>query len=328
MSLHFMAVNSLINPDRTRTTQFQNVPNIHVDGTGAGDGKAPADVSRDAEYEAGIIMLLQQIYSTQTGRAVLNEIRNLPGHILTIRPAEKEGIWQVPSNVANANAARVKPFDMCIRPRKLMPNENSLLERCAAKVYGMIRFWKPEGDVDIRFTPGRFRDYIATHQFTGLFIEGVAGAQPDAVLLHEMVHALRMMRGIFNGAPIGFLYLNEEEYFAILIANIYASELRRVILIKKTDPPGFHLDIPGNEIAINDLRCNYRSFSQCSFTDEEFLPESNGSPQTDLNFRLVRKFIDQHPGTANALRYINCSFNPIRRYFELAEKRWKSVPVS
>jgi hypothetical protein len=64
---------------------------------------------------------------------------------------------------------------------------------------------------DIHFTPGR------PHEVG-------PGAKPDEVLLHELVHASRDMRGVrFKGSMNGD-FDNEEEFIAILIDNIYLSE--------------------------------------------------------------------------------------------------------
>ena len=53
---------------------------------------------------------------------------------------------------------------------------------------------------------------------------------PDATLLHEMVHALRMMRGVLTCLSYGADFDREEEYFAILITNIFQSELGRTLM--------------------------------------------------------------------------------------------------
>lgn len=56
---------------------------------------------------------------------------------------------------------------------------------------------------------------------------GKYGSQPDEILFHELVHAYRKMQGLFNPVPtrsaILWNYLNEEEWLAILLANIYVS---------------------------------------------------------------------------------------------------------
>ena len=47
----------------------------------------------------------------------------------------------------------------------------------------------------------------------------------DDVLLHELVHALRMVSGVEYGQPVtgGGGYGNQEEFLAVLVANMYRS---------------------------------------------------------------------------------------------------------
>ena len=55
---------------------------------------------------------------------------------------------------------------------------------------------------------------------------GFYGSLPDEVLLHEMVHALRQMQGRSNPVPTEDAlrnYDNEEEFLAIVVANVYMS---------------------------------------------------------------------------------------------------------
>jgi hypothetical protein len=53
---------------------------------------------------------------------------------------------------------------------------------------------------------------------------------PDATLLHESVHAMRMMNGALTSFDYPANFDREEEYFAILIANIFQSELKRKLI--------------------------------------------------------------------------------------------------
>jgi hypothetical protein len=55
---------------------------------------------------------------------------------------------------------------------------------------------------------------------------GFCAQQPDEILLHEMVHALRDMQGLTNPVPTTTRYKNEEEFLAIVIANVYVSVKR------------------------------------------------------------------------------------------------------
>ena len=62
--------------------------------------------------------------------------------------------------------------------------------------------------------------------------------QPDEVLFHELVHAARYLGGDFKKTPIPKMpeYDNEEEYFAVLITNIYISEKRAVFCFLQQKP--------------------------------------------------------------------------------------------
>ena len=73
-------------------------------------------------------------------------------------------------------------------------------------------------DVTIYFTPD-------TRQKSGCNT-GTYGSQPDEVLFHEMVHALRYMQGKSNAIPTEDSargYDTEEEFLAIVVANVYMS---------------------------------------------------------------------------------------------------------
>jgi hypothetical protein len=86
------------------------------------------------------------------------------------------------------------------------------------------------------------------------------GSQADETLVHELVHALRMMQGRFNAYPTedGLAgYDTEEEFLAIVVANVYMSskgsqELRadhhgtRPLMPPLTTSSGF-LAHPGNK---------------------------------------------------------------------------------
>jgi hypothetical protein len=50
-----------------------------------------------------------------------------------------------------------------------------------------------------------------------------AAAFPEAVLMHELVHAMHQMRGGIEPYPMADGYDNREEFYAIVITNIYCS---------------------------------------------------------------------------------------------------------
>jgi hypothetical protein len=73
-------------------------------------------------------------------------------------------------------------------------------------------------DVRLYFTPGGGNDTGCAKGY------GVCASQDDEILLHEMVHALRDMQGLTNPVPTTLRYKNEEEFLAIVVANVYVSK--------------------------------------------------------------------------------------------------------
>jgi hypothetical protein len=117
-------------------------------------------------------------------------------------------------------------------------------------------------------------------------------ARPEEVLLHELVHAARFLGRDSNDRPLtGAMsgYDDEEEFFAVLVTNIYVSETGRTNLRK--DHHG-HVNLPP---PLN--------------RPEAFLaiPE---------NYRLIRTFCSQHPNIAPMIANANAAFNPIKTYYD------------
>jgi hypothetical protein len=75
--------------------------------------------------------------------------------------------------------------------------------------------------VEIAFDPDNYTESC---------VKRGAASQPDDVLFHEMVHALRMMQGRYNQIPAGrastaiSFYDDEEEFLAIVATNVYLSQ--------------------------------------------------------------------------------------------------------
>jgi hypothetical protein len=123
---------------------------------------------------------------------------------------------------------------------------------------------------------------------------------PDAVLLHEMVHAVRMLYGQLLQAPTWDKgYDNEEEFFAVLVANIYMAEAGK-----------------------GRLRANHQGKSVLSptlNTSQNFLGRDEDSPTTIQleNRRLVHKFVCQnHILSAHITVKSTAWFNPIREFMQ------------
>src|SRR5947208_506298 len=68
---------------------------------------------------------------------------------------------------------------------------------------------------------------VHVHFSPDVTFTGTAGSAGDEILFHEMCHSIRQMQGEFEARPTGDIdrgYDNVEEFFAVLISNIYASE--------------------------------------------------------------------------------------------------------
>jgi hypothetical protein len=118
------------------------------------------------------------------------------------------------------------------------------------------------------------------------------GWGPDEVLFHELVHAGRILGG--DDGP-----LTEEEFFAVLVANIYISEKGK---------------------SHKDLRYRYEALSR-GMTEAEvepfvFLLQFDEKKKED-HFDLIDKYCRQHPQIAPMIGKAPAKFNPIRDYYAL-----------
>jgi hypothetical protein len=120
-----------------------------------------------------------------------------------------------------------------------------------------------------------------------------AGAKPDEVLFHEMVHSARIMHGIISSQPLAYGYNTEEEFYAILVANIYASETGRSV------------DLRRDHMSAEPLLQN---------KNETFLPAKD---RGDYRFTLTDKMARQQPTFCQQLAVVSAPFNPVLRYYHL-----------
>jgi Effector protein len=246
---------------------------VTIDGTGT------KSYATSSQYEHAVLHELRRIHHSHTGQAVFHEFTRRSHHLMTILPYEQAQLN------AFAAAKDLRHATLKGQVERSGANGQVLLDAQGKPIIGL----GGGSDSDISFTPVMFTKFC-NQQKPG----HKAGAQPDEVLFHEMVHATRQMRGILNPLPLGFLYDTEEEFFAILLANIYASETGRPV----------------------DLRSDHHGFTHLTTdTDAKFLPKKD---MTDYRYRLVDKLVHQEPRMVHELKRLrHTPFNPIRRYFEL-----------
>ena len=246
-----------------------------------------------AQFENAVLHLLRRIHDTQTGQALFREL-DRTNHQMTIIP-NRERILR--GQLPNAYARYVYQQEATKRGMALRKRDDpGTLELDSL---GLPTFGLGTGSSTyVDFTPAMFARYCRHHK------RHKSGAQPDEVLFHEMVHAAREMRGVYNPMPLGFSYDTEEEFFAILVANIYASETRRPM----------------------DLRAHHHGFEHMDIrnTDSTFLPRADMS---DYSYRLVHQFVLDMPYMAHDLNRVHAPFNPIRRYYELQRGGVPPLPL-
>jgi hypothetical protein len=170
----------------------------------------------DVLYYVGVQVQLEQIARRRTGRALLRAIGSF-GREVVIQPwpdKDNPGANTGTESVADAQSAT--------------PTGQQLLT-CNRGNAGkpILQDGKP-----LMGTGGGSRSVIRFSPEVSEQIRG-PGNDADEVLLHELAHAYRMSQGLHRCERMGDSYDagedwdSIEEFFAILIANIYRSECRR-----------------------------------------------------------------------------------------------------
>jgi hypothetical protein len=130
---------------------------------------------------------------------------------------------------------------------------------------------------------------------------GGPGFLPDEVLLHELVHTQRHISGLdrqvsLKGTSLE-AYENEEEFFAVTVANLYMSESGRTASA-----------VPGQSRLRSDHGSGALSADEdwdlVQFVDPEYV-------------RLVKKYCEQHPNLSRGLAGVDAKFNPFRTHYRL-----------
>lgn len=218
-------------------------------------------------YDSDVAQIVRGLLATQTGRAIATKIRT---HGTVLIADDYPGkVW------GEYNAE----FDPALGNNKTL---------------GIVVFHPQDGTVT---TPKIFfkGKEISVAQVRSIQ-KNYTSFQPDEVLFHELVHAARYLGGDFKKTPIPKMpeYDNEEEYFAVLITNIYISERGR----------------------------SFASFSKSHrLRRKPEMNEQEADPWAflleDDNYRLVEKFCKQHPTIAPIIAHAPADFNPIRDYYDL-----------
>ena len=239
------------------TTLFRNFKTIVIQGPPA--------------YEKSVLEQLNKLWDTWTGWAVLRGI------------------------IDTTKTVTIVPYSA--EDRKKMGSRNAYARGTSSR--GAC-------DSEVHFSPEDFqasRPPVCYYRKTpaGPCLAGATYAQntgPDDTLVHELLHSLREMRGQLNLVPTRTTgYENQEEYFAILLQNIYASEKGLTIF-------------RGNHLTNTRL-------SKSLSTSETFLGKGQRPLSTEQleNRQLVSRLTNECLTLCrNVLSHVHAAFNPIREY--------------
>lgn len=168
-------------------------------------------------YEQSVSRVLNAIAKTRVGMVLFDEIK-LRSHAITIIPTR---VTETMSAGASPVLPPGNPIAIAARSPKGQPilvRDVSTLGVCKDVPFThngtTVRGTGAGTDERVEFTP---RHWI------GMGDKVTA----DCVLVHELTHALRAGMGLIQRKQTCNAYLNEEEFFAILIENLYRSELSK-----------------------------------------------------------------------------------------------------
>lgn len=278
---------------------YHNCPNIIIYGNALGYSGNP-DIDFDViMYEADVCRQLAKLERTRTGSAVIESIRDLrEKKKMFIKPWEDiaKNARATPTNWAQAtrqNEPVIVAADHGVGEMLTDPRTGRAIPGTGTGSHAEIKYTAAKFVHSLPILTWRIRRQALSGRRPPNEDLCRPGDDADEYLLHEMVHGLRYMAGVSHFRPLtGALtfYDNEEEFFAILITNIYMSEKGERLLRRDHyahAPLGKDLD-----------------------TSAEFLRH----PQ---HAALIKKLATQQDQLFERIRTVRCRFNPIRRYAKL-----------
>jgi len=272
--------------------KFADVPNIVIAGTlityrPKPKGQGPPDsteMSVDG-YETEVMVLLSHLRWTWTGWALVSDIYRNKVRTMLIIPWDEVPHWDAQANQwkdgFNATAgATVLPklTDGPVNVDKLKPAPMNQKDNTLVRYNPMM--WTAEQVAAMRFIakPADFKM--------------APGVLKDEILLHEMVHGLRQMEGTtdFHKPADVPHYDTVEEFMAIVVSNVYRSEMKR---------PGLREDHWGFSSMAKDLE------DPKKFLDA---PGKNG----ESNHSRMKQFQKDNPDFFADMKKVPAAFNPFK----------------
>lgn len=219
-------------------------------------------------YEQSVRQVITGIGQSQVGGVLLRSIK-YHGKLVRIKPVQDMG-------ASDSQPGEAKDF---VINKHIGPFMRSLLQREFRAIRAVVGF-----SPHLCAQGGScHRTFAAANDFT---------PTPESVLLHELVHALRYVSNKYSGTlPLmgaGWNHGEREEFFAVLVENIYRSE-------------------------VNDrFRASHKGWKNL----EEELQGSFAFFKVSTHaFSAVESFCKDNPGFTKAIAKLRISFNPIAAYY-------------
>ncbi len=250
------------------------------------------------KYRSAVRVQLNSIHSTMAGSILLNSMQK---RVVIVPVDEKTQATNTGDMLGSATSIdsidRIK-YPKAPRFPSVAADGPAVMPANAAEKHGNPEaLWNDAAGLNgkgseylIQFTPAFYYKSSALYQNFG------HGFTADAILFHELVHASRGTRGVFDQKrTTGKLalgdsmerYSNHDEFVAILLTNIFRSERYPGAKIRRSHNPKFEeYHQPGN------------FKSSCQF------------------LAAMDRFFLQSPSVSRGFaRQVRAKFNPIREYY-------------
>jgi hypothetical protein len=228
------------------------------------------------QYVEEVEGVIRSLAGTEAGSAVLETIR-LWNKLVRIAPVHQWDPAKCPG--ASADYAEAKDFVINTTVRRFL------------KRFGLDS--RPIGAV-VRFTPRHYGPTGVCHKQEG---PGTYAPSPEEVLIHELTHAIRMLSRTMNRKPMAHgglaQYDSPEEFIAILVQNVFQSEVKRHLRASHR----------GYRIMEQDLQDSFAFFKA-----------------SRLAFKFVDDFCRTNPHFTRRLSGVKAPFNPIAAYYKDQKK--------
>ncbi|HZO53075.1 MAG TPA: hypothetical protein VFB63_10170 [Bryobacteraceae bacterium] len=229
------------------------------------------------EYEDSVEEVLNEVNLRRSGKAVLRAIVQQITN-LAVTPWLGKGSIDSPNAITRAiKAADATPRGEPVRDAR-------------GNVVDPTRTGTGRGSsAEIEFLPYKCASGVEGAKEQADPSKHAAGTLPDEIIVHELVHALLFMSGKSYSSPVPnqHLYDNQDDFFAILIANVYRSECGRL-----------------------ESRLHHYGFESDELKSGKFL-------RTWENRYTVRKLRRDLPSLFSDLHDVRADFNPFRRMLDI-----------